>query len=128
MIEPIVIRFATAGIPEVSAAFARVSTQAKKFEDAMVGASEKGARARVNNAEKEARDKIRAMEKTDKLVAKIEREQTVAQERELKRRADIVRRSSEMAGRDAIKAAKEEAREIERINAQSARDYIKFSE
>lgn len=128
MIQPIVIRFATAGIPEVTNAFAQVRTQATKFEDGMVAAAEKGGRARVGLADREARDKLKATAKVAKDAEKAEQDRTRSEEREAKRRGDIVKRSSEMASRDAVKAAKEEAREIERIRSQESREYIKFSE
>lgn len=128
MIEPIILRFATAGMPEVNSAFARIGAQAKKFEESMVATSEKGSRARAGVADKEARERIKVAQRADKEVEKAQRAATQEQEREAKRRADIVRRTSEMAGRDAVKAAREEAREIERIEEQKMRVRIRSSE
>lgn len=127
-IDPIIIRFATAGIQDVSAAFAQVSKQSQRFEEEMTKASEKGTRSRVNVAQKESRDRERAAAQTAKEQEKLEQRQTRELERETNRREGIVRRSAEMAGRDAVRAAREEAREIERIEEYKMRVRIRSSE
>jgi hypothetical protein len=139
-IDAIQIRFATSGIPEVSAAFAQVAKQARRFEDQMTEAGVSGSRRRVGAADKEARDKERAAQKVAREAEKAEQKRTKDQEREVKkrirdeskeqekaRRADIREtekaeeykarlriRSSEMAGRAAAREVREEMREREK--------------
>lgn len=115
-IDAVTIRFATSGVQEVQSAFARVSTQLRKFEEQATRESERGARSRSGVTRNEEREKERAYRKLQQDVERLERQKTKDTESEAKRREAIARRSSEQAGRYAAQQAREEIREAERVS------------
>jgi len=127
-IDPIVIRFATAGMPEVNAAFESTAARARKFEDEMSGASQRGSRARVTTAEKEAREKERLALRAEKEAEKAELQKSKVAEREAAKRAAAEKKAADSASRDVLRAAKEEAREVERLEEQKLRVKIRAAE
>jgi hypothetical protein len=135
VIDPIVIKFSSAGVPEVKAAFEQVAAQTRKFDEIATRESQRGGRARVAGAKTEAQEKERAHARLVKDTERLERQRTKEEERESKRRDALHRRSSEMAGRYAaqqareeIAVAKEATREIERLEEQKMRIRIRSSE
>lgn len=114
-VDPVVIRFAAAGVADVTAAFERVSERLRKFEEGQTRSAERGARTRESAAKGEARAKLRVEEQLAKDKERLERKKTTEEERELKRREALHRRSSEAAGRFAAQQAREEERQAERV-------------
>lgn len=122
MIEPIVLRFATAGIGEVGSAFARVSTQIRKFEENATRERERGVRARGEATRRGLTAEERAAQKLARDNERIEREKTRGAEKEQRRREALQRRSSEAAGRFAAEQARQEMRDQQKVTRELERE------
>jgi hypothetical protein len=124
LLDPIILQFTTAGIPQVERAFATVEQQLQKMERNSSQVADRGARTRVKTAQGEARDRERAAAKIQKDAERLERQHTRDVEKETKRREAIVRKSSEMTGR----LASQQAREEGRAEAEKTRNVARESE
>ncbi len=115
---PIYVDFVTRGLPEFSRALKTVSDAVARSEGAHTRLGVTGARVRTTAAEREARDKIRAMQKADQ-----------AHSRALShglREAEKVARAEAMAvergARDRVRAMQRADDAVKRIRDQSVRD------
>jgi flagellar biosynthesis GTPase FlhF len=121
-LDPLVIRFASSGLPELSSAFARVATQVRRFEEQATRERKRGSQERERTTRQSADAEEKAYQKLVKDVEKQERQRTKDTEREEKRRESIRRRSSEYAGRIAAQQAKDEVRQAERATREIERE------
>jgi len=127
-IEPIIVRFAAGGIPEVQAAFATVAKQAQRFEDQATRASERGKRERVGIATAEEKDREKAYAKLAKEVQREEEKRTAQVEKESAKRTAAEAKAAKKIRDDETKAAKAAAREVERLEEYKMRVRIRSSE
>ena len=134
-IDAIVVRFAVAGVPEVTAAFASVSAQVRRFEEQATRESQQGGRARVRTAQDEQRAKEKEYAKLQREVDKYEKQQTREAEKETKLRVRAAEQAgkavaggAEKAAKAEQKAAAETTRALEREEERRMRIRVRSSE
>lgn len=120
-IPPVLIRYAVEGTADVDRACATVEQRLLRMEKATTTGNDAATRSRVRNAETEAKAREQAAAKVSKEVERQEALQTREAERQERARERIRIRSSEMAGREAKKAADIEIRERERVARETER-------
>lgn len=113
MADNVEIVFVARGVREALGAFDSIETRIKRLAQQEASSADAGARA----TERGEAAKRRSMTETEKLALRVARDQDKATEREATRREQIVRRSSEMAG----KYAEQEAKATERAEREKTR-------
>ena len=113
-IGPIDIQLTASGISEVVNAFKNVEDRVVAMERRMTAMGQQQAKARVKTSQEEAKQKATSAKQEETDVEKAEKAKTTATQTEAKRREDIIRNSSLMAGRYAAQQANEEIREAQR--------------
>ena len=119
MPQPVVVDFLVRNMPAVTNAFRTVEQAAAASERAQTTARARGAQQRTNTSEREARDKIRAMLKTDAEIKRIIERETKATATAAKQR--VV--AEERAEREMTRAADRAANERMRISRRVDREY-----
>lgn len=129
---PIFIDFLARGVPEFSRALKTVSDSVARYESGQTRAGVAGARTRTTAVEKEARDKIRAMQKADREhskalshglreAEKAARAEALAVERGARDRVRAMQRADDAVKRIREQSVRETARAEEQKNAESAK-------
>lgn len=125
MPEPITISFSVAGVDNIRDAFRTVDQSAIALERSWSRRAQEGSRYRVGVAKGEAKEKAKATDDAVKGADKAEKAHTAAVEREAKRRENIIRTSSRMAGQVAKAQADAEIREAQRAANARERAYAR---
>ena len=135
MIDPVLINFAVGGMREVDRAFDTLDKRMARFERDTGKSVSSGSASRVRATETETQRREKAYAKLVRDIEKDERAATKAAETQARARDLLHRRSSEVAGRyahkaaeDEVKAAKATVKEIERLEAYKMRVRIRSSE
>lgn len=110
MIDPVVIRFATAGMPDVNRAFETLEQRMRRFEQNASRQVEDSSKARVRATRTEVDERERAYQK---MVREMAREEEKARD---------------AAAKAEIRTAEKAAKEIERLEEQKLRARIRASE
>lgn len=119
MASPVIVEFILKGIPDIARGMKSVEQAATASERAQTAASQRGAQQRVTMAEREARDKVRAMSKMD---AEVRRIQDRAN-REVAKQAAQRAREEARADREMLRSAERAAQEKLRIQRQVDREF-----
>src|SRR6185312_1235358 len=110
-IDPVVIAFATAGLTDVSKAFTTIEQNVRRLEKSSTDGATRTARARIRAVDDEAKASTKANKDAQREADRLE-----------KYKADVRRRSSEMAGLAAGKQADAEIREAKRSAKEQERE------
>jgi hypothetical protein len=114
-IDPVLIKFATAGVAEVDRAFASIVKRMEATEVAGKQAAVEGSRARVRSAEQEAAAKDKLLAKEAKELERWERQKTAEVQREARVREREASRAANDVAREEKRLAEKSAQEIERL-------------
>jgi hypothetical protein len=121
-LDPVVLHFEVAGQAQVARAFTTIEQQMRRLEKEATEGSRQSARSRVKGADDEAKDRGRAASRLTKDLERQEKQATRDAEREQQRRQRIQIRSSEMAGREARRAADADIAEQKRTTRELERE------
>lgn len=114
-IDPVVIKFATAGLADVGRAFDTIEARIKRFEKSAQQESERGSRSRVRDTQDEVKAKERAYTKLDADVKRMARQQERDAARAEKEKTKAAKQAADETVRVARRAAAEEKREADRL-------------
>jgi len=126
-IDPVLIRFATAGVADVERAFATIEARMLKAEEWAVKEATRASKRRVLVAKEEATEREKLIDKTAVAEKRIGDGVAKETERLEQWKEQVRRRSAEMAGRYAEQSANAEIREARRAAEEIERQRARIS-
>ena len=134
-IDPVLIRFATAGVADVSKAFDTIEARMIKAEEAATKESERSTKKRIANTKEEVATREKILGDGTKTSIKLAEQEAKEHERLEKYKLKVQLESAKMAGREAEnlnkleqREAQKTAREVERLEQYKQRVRIRSSE